>query len=406
VKSVSYLRAALSLVVVGSLFLLVSRPFFYHDSTLTAFAAAYSSLFFIFLRARFSYPGLAGIVLLTFLFGVLNFRILGFPATWGAAVTLLSIASFAILVLLVIWSDGDARRLALYTVLPASLFLMSDWAAGFFLNLTEKAHPSVLDLYLYSFDASLRIQFPFLLGQLFAQHHAFGFVSIWVYIALPVAIALVYVGCLMQRRGNALPAFLALFLTGPIGILLYNLFPAVGPIHVFDTRFPWQPLTFDQVRRLFLEPVAIPGLRNTMPSLHAAWIYLVFWYARTLSRVEKIFAGVLVFFTLCATLGIGEHYIIDLVVAVPYTVFILALVNLIVSRGRTVFVLPLSVGLLSTLAWFAALRFAPGFFWISPVIPWLTCLLTLLLSSYCLHGLLYPSAVVLPAPAQAPEISA
>ena len=283
---------------------------------------------------------------------------------------------------------------------------MSDWAAAFFLNLTEKAHPSVLDLYLYSFDASLRIQFPFVLGQLFAQHHAFAFVSTWVYMTLPIAIALVYVGCLVQRRGNALPAFLALFLTGPIGIVLYNLFPAVGPIHVFGTRFPFHPLSIDQVRRLLLEPVAIPGVRNTMPSLHAAWIYLVFWYARSLSRVEKIIAGVLVFFTLCATLGIGEHYIIDLVVAVPFTVFILALVNLIVSRGRSVFLLPLSVGLLSTLAWFAALRFAPGFFWISAVIPWLACFFSLLLSFYCLRGLLYPSAVVLPTPAPAPEISA
>jgi hypothetical protein len=167
-------------------------------------------------------------------------------------------------------------------------------------------------------------------------------------------------------------------------------------------------LSVDQVHRLFLEPVAIPGLRNTMPSLHAAWIYLVFWYARSLSRVEKIVAGVLVFFTLCATLGIGEHYIIDLVVAVPYTVFIIALVNLIVSRGRSVFLVPLSVGLLSTLAWFAALRFAPGFFWLSPLIPWLACFITLLGSSYYLHGLLFPSAVALatPAPASAPEISA
>jgi hypothetical protein len=408
VKSSSYLRGALSVLAVGALVFLVSRPFFYHDSTLTAFAVAYSSLFFIFLRSRFSYSGLAGIILLTFIFAALDFRILRYPATWEAAVTLLSVASFSILLLRGIWSDGDERRLALYTVLPSSLFLMSDWAAALFLKLTEEAHPSVLDLYLYSFDASLRIQFPFLLGQLFAQHHAFAFVSTWVYMTLPIAIALVYVACLMQRRGNALPAFLALFLTGPIGILLYNLFPAVGPIHVFNIRFPWEPLSLDQVRRLFLEPVAIPGLRNTMPSLHAAWIYLVFWYARSLSRIEKICAGVLVFFTLCATLGIGEHYVIDLVVAVPYTVFVLALVNLIVSRGRSVFLLPLSVGLLSTLAWFAALRFAPGFFWLSPVIPWLACFATLLVSSYCLHGLLFSSPVVLAtrAPAPAPEISA
>lgn len=398
-KSLSYPRLALSVAAIGLLFVFVSRPFFYHDSTLTAFAFAFISLFFIFLRTQFSFLRLAGIVLLTILFAILNFRILGLPATLSALVTLLSIATFAILVLRVIWSDGDQRRLAIYVVLPSSLFLMSDWAASFALNLTEKAHPGVLDLYLYSFDASLRAQFPFLMGQFFDQHHAFGLISFWVYLALPISIALVYAGCLMDRRENALPAFLALFLTGPIGILLYNLFPAVGAIHVFAARFPWQPLTTGQVRHLFVEPVAIPGLRNTMPSLHATWIYIVFWYARSLSRVEKITAGVLVFFTLCATLGIGEHYIIDLVVAVPYTVFILALVNLIVSRGRAPVLLPLSAGLLSTLAWIAALRFAPGFFWISPAIPWLACLLTLGLSAYCFRKLLSPSAAVLTSPA-------
>jgi len=402
-KSPFYLRLALSLVALVSMFFLVSRPFFYRDSTLLQFAVAFSSLFFIFLRTQFSFSRLAGIILLTLCFALLNFHFLALPATWVVWVTLLGIASFGGMLLRVFWSDGARRRLAIYIVIPSSLFLMSDWVAAFFLDLTEKAHPSVFDLYLYSFEASLRVQFSFLLGQLFALHHAFADVSAWIYAALPIAIALVYVGCLMDRREDAFPAFLALFLTGPIGILLYNLFPAVGPVHVFDTLFPWRPFTLDQLRHLVLEPIPVPGLRNTMPSLHAAWGFLVFWYARSLSLVEKIAAAILVFFTLCATLGIGEHYIIDLVVAVPFTVFILALTSFILSRGRSVFLLPLSVGLFSTLGWFAALRYAAGFFWLSPAIPWLTCLLTLVVSYYCFRLLLYPSTVLLSSPA--PEVS-
>jgi hypothetical protein len=405
-KTSSYLRLALSFVALVSLFFLVSRPFFYYDSTLLPFAVAFSSLFFIFLRTQFSLSRLAGIILLTLCFALLIFHFLALPATWEVWVTLLGIASFGGMLLRVFWSDGAQRRLAIYVVIPSSLFLMSDWVAAFFLDLTAKAHPLVFDLYLYSFEASLRVQFSFLFGQLFAGHHAFAYVSVWIYAALPIAIALVYVGCLMGHRENAFPAFLALFLTGPIGILLYNLFPAVGPVHVFDRLFPWQPFTLDQVHRLFLEPIPVPGLRNTMPSLHAAWSFLVFWYARSLSLVEKIAAAAVVFFILCATLGLGEHYIIDLVVAVPFTVFILALTSFILSRGRSIFLLPLSVGLLSTLAWFAALRFAAGFFWLSPAIPWLSCLLTLIVSSYCFRFLLYPSAVLLSSPTPAQEISA
>jgi hypothetical protein len=58
-----------------------------------------------------------------------------------------------------------------------------------------------------------------------------------------------------------------------------------------------------------------------------AWVLLVWWYSRALSWWERSIAFFFLFFTVLATLGTGEHYLIDLVVAFPFAVFVEALVR-------------------------------------------------------------------------------
>ena len=142
--------------------------------------------------------------------------------------------------------------------------------ASYLLDWTEKAHPKVLDLYLYSFDASLHVQFPFVFGRWFAQYPIFALMSFSIYIGLPIAIGLTYAGCLMRDRKNALSALVALLIAGPVGILFYNLVPALGPAHIFLQGFPWKPLSYAQVSRLFWSRLrllarATPFLRCTQP---------------------------------------------------------------------------------------------------------------------------------------------
>jgi hypothetical protein len=122
------------------------------------------------------------------------------------------------------------------------------------------------------------------------------------------------------------------------------------------------------------------GARNAMPSLHATCVFLVFWYARGLSRVERAVAAICVLLTLLATVGTGEHYAIDLVVAVPFTAMIIALTNLLVGNDRARQYVPLGIGLGVVTAWLLALRYATNFFWQSLVIPWLAILATLAIS--------------------------
>src|SRR5216683_982062 len=240
---------------------------------------------------------------------------------------------------------------------------------------TSKLNPKVLDLYLYSFDASLRVQLSFLMGQAYATWHRFGDAGMFIYIGLPVLLAMVAAGQLLHGSKAAIPAMAAFLVTAPVGVIFYNLFPALGPMYIFGPRFPWNPLTIDQAARLLLEPILVAGYRNAMPSLHIAWVLLAWWFSRGLSVWERSIAMVFVVFTALATLGSGEHYFIDLVVGFPFALFVYALCAFPLgwTQERKV---AFGLGLVLTLAWFAMLRQGVKLFWVSPILPWLACLVT------------------------------
>jgi PAP2 superfamily len=388
VNAVLLRRWGMSVGVTALLLWIASRTTFYASTILSPFlGVALLSIFLILLRTRRDLRELGLVALLTGAQYCLDVRLLSYPFKWPVLISFVGISGLATLAVRVIWASGTDRRTGYLTLIPAFLFVASEWFADYFLVWGERVRPKTLDLYLYSFDASLHIQPSFLMGQLFAKAHTFEAVSLLVYLALPAGIGLVFAGCVMQDRANAIPAVVSFLITGPVGACFYMMFPALGPVHIFLAKFPREPLTLDQVRHLFLEPIAVAGARNAMPSLHAAWIFLVFWYARKLSLLERIGAAAFVFFTLCATLGTGEHYFVDLVVAIPFTLTILGISQVISVRGGAAPWAAIGYGVGTTLVWFALLRYANQFFWASPFVPWLGCAGTLALGWHCARGL-------------------
>jgi hypothetical protein len=196
------------------------------------------------------------------------------------------------------------------------------------------------------------------------------------YVGFPISIALVFGGQLVRDRKVVLSAMTAFLLTGPVGVVFYTMCPALGPAYLFTSRYPWSPLTMDQASRLVLESLAIPGLRNSMPSLHIAWVLLAWWYSVGLSVWERSIAMCFVVFTVLATLGSGEHYLIDLIVACPFALFIYSLSAFSVPWSNHNRSLAALAGIGITLAWIELLRFDVKMFWVSPVIPWLACITT------------------------------
>jgi hypothetical protein len=181
-------------------------------------------------------------------------------------------------------------------------------------------------------------------------------------------------------REKAIPSFVAFLATGPVGVIFYNVLPALGPAHLFGKAFPWHALTVEQSSRLFVEPIALSGAPNAIPSLHMAWVLLVWWYSRGLSWWERSVAFAFVFFTVLATMGTGEHYFIDLVVAFPFAMLVEALCAFELPFKERRRLTALAVGLFVTLGWLLALRYCVHFFWRSTALPWIFCAATVAVS--------------------------
>jgi len=373
-------RVLLSLAILAGVPALAASHIFYVSAIASTFYPyVFASVVFIHLRMRFRWVDAGGIVVLGAIFAALDQFVIHRSdtvvlVTW---ISFLGMASLVIMGLNAVWLAGEERKTVLLALVPSILILASNHYAGYLHKFTENAHPKVLDLYLYSFDSSLRAPIAFWMGQLYAKWKLLGDVSLVFYVGLPFSLALVYAGQASRLRGKAIPIFVAFLLMGPIGGIFYNLFPALGPAHLFGDRFPWQPLATDQARRLFLEPVAIPGLRNAIPSLHMGWTLMSLWYSRGLSIWERGLAMAFVAFTVVATMGTGEHYLVDLVVAFPFVLFLQAMCASALKWNDARRLAPFVFGLATVLVWFWALRYWPRVFWYSAAIPWLVCALTI-----------------------------
>ncbi len=127
-----------------------------------------------------------------------------------------------------------------------------------------------------------------------SNHWLVMVVLILAYISLPAMIGLAWVieQDLLMRR--------AVLLAGCLCFIFYGLFPAVGPGH------------FDWIRQA---PTSAPD--NCMPSMHLTWALLIALNARSV----RLRIGLWVYAALMAiaTLALREHYLIDLIAAIPYT---------------------------------------------------------------------------------------
>jgi PAP2 superfamily len=301
----------------------------------------------------------------------LDCQILRFKPMFMAGFSFIGLSAFVVLGVHTIWARGADRKLLLHGFVPVVLFVGSEWLASTLLDVTERLHPKTFDLFLYSFDSSLRVPISFLVGQSFWTFPWLRAVCLVFYIALPLPLALVYSAHLRHAKSSARSVMIAFLATGPLGVLFYNMMPACGPIHIFGPGFPFHPLSTAEAMRMQVVPVLVKGARNAIPSLHMAWVLLVWWNSRGLPRWVRSIALAFVWFTVLATLGTGEHYFIDLAVAFPFSLMVQALSSYSLpfsSRERRV---PFLFGAFLTFLWLGVLSFATRLFWISPLIPWI-----------------------------------
>jgi hypothetical protein len=284
--------------------------------------------------------------------------------------------SLVVLGLRRIWaSPQEGRDLRKIWLLPLGivLFVLASLVA---LNLTV-ARSRVLDSYLYVFDGSLGFQPSFLLGRFFSRYKLFADLGRETYFALPLVIALVCAGYL--RRGSPWKPLGIVASAGLLGYLLYFVFPATGPIYVAGATFLNSPHPFATLGQMRPHPIplAIAVPRNAMPSLHMAWALLLWFNCRRFSRVWRGLALTYVLLMIVDTLGTGEHYLADLVVALPFAVAVQALWTPVQATTRyAVFAGAMSL----TLIWLGLLRYGSDFFLLSVAVPWGCALASTVLS--------------------------
>ena len=190
------------------------------------------------------------------------------------------------------------------------------------LRASSRAYPLKYDYVLQALDQALGLT-AFQIARLFtAWQRAILFAIYELLSAAMIAWYGLHLGIQKGESRKLLYAYLIAFL---VGGCLYGIVPAMGPRYAFGALFP---MGHPSVAPL---PAQLDGNPNAMPSLHVATALLLVLFTgrnRWLLSFSMLFlAG-----TVAATLAF-EHYIVDLVVAVPFACFVVEAAHCRVSSA-------------------------------------------------------------------------
>ena len=228
-------------------------------------------------------------------------------------------------------------------------------AASFFFLVTVRVAPKTFDTYLYAFDCSFGPPGSFLLGGMFASWPGLKSLASSAYNLLPLAMA-AFCGLQVANPRLSPSNIMTQFtVAAGVGWVLYLVYPAVGPRYAFPGVYPANPPLLSALRIDMIRPFS-DAPRNCMPSLHTAWALLIVSNSRPFASWVRLLAKIFLLLTLLATLGLGEHYLIDLVVAFPFALAVRALCAARLLRSQRDSLVAALVGGALTAAWILALR--------------------------------------------------
>ena len=206
------------------------------------------------------------------------------------------------------------------------------------MNIESRNTPMKFDYFLYVVDVNLGVS-AFSVARLFTDWQ--GYILYAIYQSLTVFMILWYGLNLTRRDGRPNKLLIAYVVGYLIGPCLYMLLPARGPRHAFGSAFPMGNPDVSPAL------VQLSGWPNAIPSLHVSTALLFVLFAGK-NRVLRVVAWIYLAGTVAATLAF-EHYLIDLIVAVPFAYFVTR-----IAEGKTAQALG---NLAVVLAWLLTIRF-------------------------------------------------
>ena len=306
------------------------------------------------------------------------------PAPWNGlpvdtwiltGATGIGLAGFAALVLRL--RDPGRDFAGTCTLLVACLlYPLMALAAKLSLQLTAALHPHTLDLYLYKFDASLGFQAAQLYGMVVEAIPGLRTVLLVIYTYLPYAVPILFAMQVARRTTAPANIILVQMASAIVALTLFQFFPATGPGFAFGPLYPHFLPAAQELAASWA--VVMPFPRNAMPSMHfgwslALWLNSLYLGNRWLRAAMALLLGA----NVLATLGRGEHYLIDLVVAVPCVMAVQALCTHNLAWDDRARRRMLVWGSALTLAWLLALRFGLEVFLKVPGLSWVAIIATL-----------------------------
>lgn len=328
----------------------------------------------------------------------------------AASMALLGFGAALVLGLRAIWSENEDRENALALLVPAAILCVFIFGTARVLSVTSGVNPLTDDAWLYAFDGSLGFQPSFVLGHIMYNSLFLTRVAMLTYLSLPFVMAVV---CAWQipvggrRISTSWHMLTVLLLAGVGGWLLYTIVPGTGPIYAFGRDFPWKPLSYEDLHRFALGKMNIPtGIpRNAMPSLHVGWAILLCWNSRKFPVALRSAILVFLIVTIFATLGSGQHYLVDLVGSLPFAVAVQATAALTFrdqsGSSKTQMIRVAWASLALTFVWLTIVRYGVELALKSPAIPWALMLATVAVSLWLSKSIAEPGSREFPLGTQA-----
>ncbi len=322
------------------------------------FASAALGAFLFFLRAKKSTVELAAGCALGFAAEIVmtmwrgrSGTILGTAQSVGVG---LAVGGAVVTAVQAIRLRGQERTQRLDTLAEMAMLPVFILLSSFFLHFTVLLHPTVLDPQAFAAEMGLGADTGFRFARWVQTSTNFTWTLIIIYVELPLAVALVYAAEKARARhdGDVLTAFVSV---GFFGYLCYHLCPVIGPRFFFENDWPRHA---PNVAKLVLAPAynAPNELRNCIPSLHTSWALMLYWHARPQNKAIRVFGAVFLALTLMSTVGLGWHYLIDLIIAFPFSLAVRAAFRSTVSWKNRARSEAFAFGVVGTLLWIALIR--------------------------------------------------
>lgn len=246
------------------------------------------------------------------------------------------------------------------------------------------------DPLLFAFDATLGFDPSFILGQVYLKlPYLIQLLLCVIYATITLALAITCTTIDATDNSTRNKLLIEFIFLGIVGYGLYRIIPACGTSGFFGSAYPLHPPTPLLNPNVFSEPAFVGILpNNCVPSLHTAWILCLWRYLWQSKPRWRWIISTWAALGLFATIVVGQHYVVDVVVGFAFALTIQSLFTDNIPWSQPIRVFSFLSGLILCSSWFLLIKFGIDLMRITPQIPRFLYAFSLFFSSFMIYRLM------------------